>query len=79
MHPALIKAQLKMKGFTLRKVADSLNVTESCVGRVVNGKARSRIVANKVSIILGIPVSRLWPGDYPKIELAEIREGRSAA
>ena len=43
------------------------------VSAVINGKGTSSRAAQEISRVTGIPVSTLWPGRYPRIELQEIR------
>ncbi|MGB0213093.1 helix-turn-helix domain-containing protein [Algiphilus sp.] len=79
MEAPYIKAELRVRGYTLRKLASRMKVSEGCVWRIVHGRASSRRIAKEVSLITGISVSELWPGRYPDLELAEIRAGRAAA
>ena len=79
MKGPYIKAELRVRGYTLRKLATQLGVAESTIWRIVNDRASSRRIAREISRITGISVSELWPGRYPDLELAEIRGGRAAA
>lgn len=79
MKGPYIKAELRVRGYTLRRLAERLDVAESSVWRIVNNRASSRRIAKEISRITGISVSELWPGRYPDLELAEIRAGRAAA
>lgn len=78
MHPADIKAALYKRGKRQKDIAAALGLTEGSVSHVIRGEAKSQRVARRISDATGIPVSRLWPGRYPSLELAEIR-GRKAA
>jgi lambda repressor-like predicted transcriptional regulator len=73
MHAADIKAALQKKEKPPVKVARELKVRPSVVSQVIHGKAASRRIARRISEIVGIPVSRLWPGRYPRLELEELR------
>ncbi len=77
MPAADIKAALEKSGYTqtdiarMLKDADGSSLRLSTVWLVIKGKGTSRRVAKKVSEIIGIPVSQIWPGKYPELELAE--------
>lgn len=75
MHPADVKALLQKRGYTLRSVAQALRpqVSESNVSAVVNGYGRSGRIARKISELTGVPVGQLFPDQYPKLELAELK------
>lgn len=73
-----IQFAIKKRGFSLRKVARKAGVTPSVVTDIVCGRRRSKRVARTISSIIGIPVSKLWPGKYPVIELEELRQRRVA-
>jgi lambda repressor-like predicted transcriptional regulator len=64
MHPADIQAALKKKGASQQSVADQAGVTHSCVSHVIRGRGKSRRVADLVAAVTGIPVEKLWPGEY---------------
>lgn len=59
-----IRIELLRRGYTNVRVADELNLARSTVGDVLSGRQKSARVAKKVSSIVGIPVSVLWPGAY---------------
>lgn len=73
MHPADIKASLEKAGKSCAKVAKELDVLPSTVHQVIYGRCSSRKVATHISRAIGVPVSKLWPGRYPRLELAELR------
>jgi lambda repressor-like predicted transcriptional regulator len=81
MHPADIKAALEKAGSNQVKVARSVRgragraVTGAAVRQVITGHSKSRAIASRISTVTGIPVSQLWPGKYPDLELMQ----RSAA
>lgn len=64
---------IRRAGYRNVDIANELRVAPSVVGEVIAGTKRSRRVALKISKILDIPVSKLWPGGYPKLELEELR------
>jgi Ner family transcriptional regulator len=68
-----IQFAIRKKGYTLRNVATNVGVTPSVVTEIVSGRKRSRRVALEISSITGFPVSQLWPGQYPRLELEELR------
>lgn len=73
MHPADIKAALQKKGQTSRSVAAYFHVRDGSVSQIIHGRAKSKRIARRISQLTGIPVSRLWPGRYPSLELVELR------
>ena len=64
MHPADIKAALQKRGSSQAKIADAANVSRSHVTYVIQGRSKSRRIAEAISQATGIPVNRLWPGKY---------------
>ncbi|WP_084154870.1 helix-turn-helix domain-containing protein [Polycyclovorans algicola] len=73
MHAADIKASLEKAGTSCAQVAKALKVPPSTVHQVIYGRGVSRRVAAHISRTIGVPVSKLWPGRYPRLELAELR------
>lgn len=71
MHREDIKAAIRKKGETLTSIASALKVTPMAVGHVVAGRQRSARVAQRISQLIGTPVSEIWPSKYPQLELAE--------
>lgn len=71
MSPLHIRAELLKRGYTLHAVADGLGLADSTIGSVIYGFGNSRRVALEISRLTGIPVSRLWPGRYPRLEAEE--------
>ena len=69
-----IRIELLRRGYSNRKVAKALRLADTTVSNVISGNGKSRRVAQKIASITGIPVSRLWPGSYPQLELAELRK-----
>ena len=65
MSPLEIRISLLRKGYTNRRVARDLGRADSTVSDVIQGRGRSLPIARHISKITGIPVSELWPGNYP--------------
>lgn len=74
MHPADIKASLEKAGSSQADVCRTVRgrnggeVTAAAVHHVIRGLSKSKFIAQKISDITGIPVSKLWPGKYPELE-----------
>jgi lambda repressor-like predicted transcriptional regulator len=64
MHPEDIKAALKKKLSSQVKVARTLNLSRSAVAHVIEGRSKSRRIADEISRVTGIPIGELWPGKY---------------
>lgn len=64
MHPSEIKSALAKAGMTQRQVAVDADVKETVVSAVLNGKARSKRVEERIGKITNIPMYRLWPQWY---------------
>jgi lambda repressor-like predicted transcriptional regulator len=64
MDPMKIRVALLLEGYTCRRVAKELGLTDGTVGSVLHGHAKSRRVANKISDVTGISISVLFPGSY---------------
>lgn len=64
MHPADIKAALQKRGSSQAKIAEAAKVTAAHVSYVVQGRSKSRRIANLISNATGISVDRMWPGKY---------------
>lgn len=64
MHPADIKAALAKRGSSQAKIADAARVSRAHVSYVIQGRSKSRRVADHISLVTGISVDRLWPGMY---------------
>lgn len=68
MHPAMIKAHLRIAGSSQTHVANSLGISHSAVSRVIDGHSRSLRVARRICEIIGEPVETVFPGQYPDAE-----------
>jgi Ner family transcriptional regulator len=66
MHPAQIKAELEMKGYTQADIAAQLKRAPSTVNYVIKGTGRSRLIENRIAVILGRPAHEVWPSRYSK-------------
>lgn len=64
MHPADIKAALQKRGSSQAKIADAAKVTRAHVSYVVQGRSKSRRIADLISNATGLTVERMWPGKY---------------
>lgn len=79
MHPADIKAAIEKAGSSQAAIARSLlgkggkPITSGAVYLVIKGSSRSERIAAAISQVTGLPVSVLWPGRYPELELAEVQ------
>lgn len=73
MHPEDIKALLRKKGTSASDVARFLGVQPPIVSSVIHGRYTSWRVARRISVLVGVPVSKLWPDRYPQLEINETR------
>lgn len=64
MHPADIKAALEKRGSSVSAIARALDRNFRTVSSVVRGVATSRLIANAVAEVVGLPIEQLWPGKY---------------
>jgi lambda repressor-like predicted transcriptional regulator len=77
MHPEDIKATLKKAGSSQTSIARSLSsrggkaLSQSAVWHVIQGTTQSARIARRISEVTGVPISKLWPGKYPMVELLE--------
>lgn len=60
MHPEQIKAELRMKGYTLSSLADELGKSRAMVTHVVQGAAKSAVIQDRIAAILGKPKGLIW-------------------
>lgn len=80
MHPEKIKAALRMKGFTQAVLADEMGVAPSSISQAITGYIRSDRIQKRISDILELPVSSLWPGQVRlRRTRAEIEAQRARA
>jgi lambda repressor-like predicted transcriptional regulator len=66
MTPAEIHAELKKNGFISSDVARALRVSRMSVSNVINGKGKSRRIAEAIAKLTGKTTDELWPGFYPE-------------
>jgi len=64
MDPYDIIAAIKKAGSSQKKIADAVNRSPTTVNHVIFGRASSRRIADEISRVTKIPVSKLWPGRY---------------
>jgi len=62
--PAYRQCLLKEKGYTQKRVALELDVSEMSVSDEVNDKARSHRIRCKIAEIVGMPVAEVFPDYY---------------
>lgn len=79
VHPADIKASLEKCGNRPAKVARDLKVSKGHVSRVISGEATSKRIAARISAVLDLPLSVLWPGKYPAQSSARRSRVKQAA
>ena len=63
MHPEQIKAAIRMKGTTPSAIADELKVSRSTVSQVISGRGVSARIAARISQVIGVPATTIWPPD----------------
>lgn len=61
MHPELIKAEMRMAGYTCSSLADELAISCSSVSAVIAGRGASRKTQVRIAQIIGKPVAAVWP------------------
>lgn len=76
MHPEQIKADIRMAGTTPAVIAAELEVTRATVSQVIHGRSTSARIQERISSIIGKPVSMIWP---PKPQLPQVSRKQSAA
>lgn len=64
MHPADIKAALEKRGTNQTRIAEAMKVSRPTITYVIQGRTKSRRIAEAISKATGIPVNKLWPGKY---------------
>lgn len=65
MHPALIKAVLKMRGVTQVDIARQCgNKSAAVVYQVIEGISRSKRIENRIAAATQLPLTDLWPQWY---------------
>lgn len=82
MHPAQIKAELRMRGVTPAAIADELGVAHSSISQVISGRAESSRIKDRIAQVIGMPVAKIWPPiARPRLRRtgAEIRRPRATA
>jgi len=64
ISPQKINSMLLSAGHTQASMARALGVNAVSVCNVVNGRLRSRRIAQAISDAVKIPIRDLWPGKY---------------
>ena len=64
MKPETIKHQIYDKGYDLSMIAKVLGKSSSLVSKVLNGKARSLVVAQAIAKILEKDINQVFPNQY---------------
>lgn len=64
MHPEDIKAELRKKGTSQKKIADTLKVNPTTVHNVIYGGCKSERIAGAIAMVIGVDRSAIWPGRY---------------
>jgi lambda repressor-like predicted transcriptional regulator len=64
LHAADIQAALKKSGVSQAVLARRLGVTKGAVTFVVQGRSKSRRIAEAIAQIVGHSIDELWPGTY---------------
>lgn len=65
MAPSEIRKLIEKKGASAADIAAGVKVSPAAVNGVINGTIKSRRIATIISLFLGVPVDKLWPGQYP--------------
>lgn len=71
MHPEQIKAELRMRGYTMSALADSLRITPCVVSQVVAGYRTSAPVKEAIAKLLG----KLPPRSPKSLPAGQYRAG----
>ena len=84
MHPEQIKAELRMRGWTLSALADSLQINLSTVSGVVAGYRTSAPVKEAIARLLDKQTKEIWPQERPRLrrtraEVEAARGGKTKA
>lgn len=82
MHPADIKARIAKAGESQTSIAEAMRgpngkpITQMAVSHVIYGRSISGRIARRISELVGEPVSTLWPGRYPELEVEQAARRR---
>lgn len=72
MHPELIKAQIRIHGSSLAKVAREASVSRMNLSHVIHGRHRSLRIARRICELTGLDPNVAWPGRYPEFRILPI-------
>jgi len=64
MHKEDIKAHIRKAHSSSAAIAWKLHLHPSTVAKVIDGKTKSRRVADEIARVTGLPLAQLWPGHY---------------
>lgn len=70
MHPENIKAAIRRNGATAAQVARDLNVSQSTVSMVIQGRTKSTRIARRICELSGLDPQKAWPGRYPDLKIS---------
>lgn len=66
MHVEDIKGGLRKRGYTLKRIAEEMEVSLSHVSKVLRVGHRSERIERRIADILDRPVERVFPNRYKK-------------
>lgn len=61
MHPQMIRAELRVKGKTIKSVAEEIGASATAVTLVIDGRATSARIKDALAVVLGKSVAEIWP------------------
>lgn len=69
MHPQMIRAELRIKGKTIKSLAEEVGVSATSISLVIDGRATSARIKAALAKELGKQVADIWPNGSPKTGL----------
>lgn len=66
MHPQMIRAELRIKGKTIKSLAEEVGVSATSISLVIDGRATSARIKAALAKELGKQVADIWPNGNPK-------------
>ena len=66
MHPQMIRAELRIKGKTIKSLAEEVGVSATSISLVIDGRATSARIKAALAKELGKSVTDIWPNGNPK-------------
>lgn len=61
MHPEEIKAAMRMNGVTAARLSEELDLSPATISQVVNGRATSRRIQERIAEIIRKPREEVFP------------------